>query len=363
MPNESLEISHKPQLTVTSEQAKIARNTIAKGLSDDEFAIFLYNCQRQGIHPLDGLLVPISRNDKDEGKRLTFVTTVDLLRSRAAESNEYAGNDDAHFVYGQGEYPETATVTVWRNVEMSRCAFTASARWTEYYPGDKQGFMWRNKPHVMLGKCAEALALRKAFPKQLAGLYLAEELQRESIQGNQSRPPARKQEKPVGDVVCADCRQTNGHAADCKYASKGKCPECRAEGGHLPSCKYRKTQEAQTQEAEPEKKPETLKWLVQVEAIDTREKTVKDKAGKESKRPYRMLTCINAANENVTLYAWDTKHYERIDAIKEKTRCVFSVKSSVSGNTTYYSIEEIIEITGEKKQAEPQDEMLPPEEK
>jgi hypothetical protein len=37
--------------------------------------------------------------------------------------------------------------------------------------------MWKTKPHVMLGKCAEAAVLRKAFPADLSGLYTQEEMQ------------------------------------------------------------------------------------------------------------------------------------------------------------------------------------------
>lgn len=338
---EAIELSQKPQLTVTPEQAKIARNTIAKGLSDDEFAIFLYNCQRQGIHPLDGLLIPISRNDKDEGKRLTFVTTVDLLRSRAAESNEYAGNDDAVFSYGHGDYPEAATVTVWRNVEMTRCSFTATARWAEYYPGEKLGFMWRNKPHVMLGKAAEALALRKAFPKQLAGLYVAEELERQPIP---SRP--RKQAlPPVGDVVCSFCGAKNSHLPDCKFAA-AQCPECHAPQGkpHANDCSQAKQQQA---EPEPEKKSEAIKWLVEVIAVDEREKTVDEE--KKTKVKYLLLTCKNVAAQDVTLYCWHTGEVgKRIKAIKPKTRCIFMVKAQVTAARTFYSIDSIVEITGEQ---------------
>jgi hypothetical protein len=35
--------------------------------------------------------------------------------------------------------------------------------------------VWRTKPRVMLSKCAEALALRKAFPVQCSGAYVEEE--------------------------------------------------------------------------------------------------------------------------------------------------------------------------------------------
>src|ERR1035438_9403233 len=97
--------------------------------------------------------------------RYTPITSIDFMRSQAADSGDYAGNDDATFegMTEDGKFPAMATVTVWRITQGTRCPYTASARWKQYYPGEKMGFMWRKMPEVMLGKCAEALALRKAF--------------------------------------------------------------------------------------------------------------------------------------------------------------------------------------------------------
>ena len=60
------------------------------------------------------------------------------------------------------------------------CDFTATAKWDQYIPKKKDGSisspLWVKMPNLMLGKCAEALALRKAFPAVMIGLYVPEEM-------------------------------------------------------------------------------------------------------------------------------------------------------------------------------------------
>lgn len=157
---------------VSQEQLRLIKDTVAREATDLELQLFLYDCQRQGVHPLDRLLHFTKR-----GGKYTPVTSIDLMRTRAADTNEYAGSDDAVFAGKPMLSDFACTVTVWRIVQSQRCAFTATARWSEYYPGDGPGgTMWRKMPHTMLAKCAEGLALRKGFPRQLAGLYASEEM-------------------------------------------------------------------------------------------------------------------------------------------------------------------------------------------
>lgn len=156
---------------VTTDQLQLIKTTVALGATNEELQLFLYDCQRQGVHPLDRLLHFTKRSGK-----YVSVTSIDLMRSRAADSGAYGGNDDAEFSGDTFSEDFCAKVTVYRIVAGTRCAFSATARWSEYKPvtGDS---MWMRMPHTMLGKCAEALALRKAFPRQTAGLYEKAELE------------------------------------------------------------------------------------------------------------------------------------------------------------------------------------------
>jgi phage recombination protein Bet len=166
------EKSELSKIVVTAEQMEVVKNTLAKDATPAELQLFFYDCQRQGVHPLDRLLHFTKR-----GGKYTPVTSIDLFRARAADTGCHAGTSDAEFgPLDVDGHPEFARVVVSKLLQGQVIAFAATARWAEYYPGDQAGMMWKKMPHLMLSKVAEALAIRKAFPRELAGVYTNEEM-------------------------------------------------------------------------------------------------------------------------------------------------------------------------------------------
>jgi phage recombination protein Bet len=159
-----------PFKELDAEQIALVKRTVAVGATDDELALFFFDCQRRGVHPLDKLIHFTKRKGK-----YTPITSIDFFRTRAHDTGKCAGITDAQFSGEVKSAGFAATVTVRRVVEGIVAEFTATARWAEYKP-DENAFMWLKMPHTMLGKCAEALALRKAFPHELAGLYTGDEM-------------------------------------------------------------------------------------------------------------------------------------------------------------------------------------------
>src|SRR3990167_2508809 len=171
------------QLNLDRPKVELLKRTIAKGATDDELLMFINVCKGLGLSPFLRQVHLVKRWDTRSGQEVATVQVgIDGFRSVAESTNAYAGNDDPVFKgekiikNGQADVkvPEEAMVVVRKIVQGVVYPFTATARWDEYYPGDKQGFMWRTKPYIMLGKCAEALALRKTFPKVLVVVYLPE---------------------------------------------------------------------------------------------------------------------------------------------------------------------------------------------
>jgi phage recombination protein Bet len=160
------------------------KQTIFPTATDSELMLYFHKCTTLGVHPLSGMIHPMKFNSS-EGPKVTFIVSIDLLRSRSTETGQYDGIDPPEY---EGTYeqelpdnkgsitvPQTCTIKVYRK-DVSR-PFVGIARWAEFYPGDKKGHQWRQKPYLMLAKCAEAQARRLAFPAELNKLYTDEEMQ------------------------------------------------------------------------------------------------------------------------------------------------------------------------------------------
>lgn len=196
------------EVVVTPEQTELIKRTICQGATDAEMQLFFYDCRRRGVHPLDKLIHFTKRSGK-----YTPITSIDFFRQRAQESRDFAGEDEPVYTTVESGAVDTCKYTVYRFVHGERCKWTATARWDEYYPGEQMGFMWKKMPYVMLTKCAEALALRKAFPAELQGLYVKEEMDQAGPEQRPLRTPSQ---------ILAESEKKAGATADTTAASVGE---------------------------------------------------------------------------------------------------------------------------------------------
>lgn len=156
---------------------KTLKETVAQGLTDPEFRLFAEHCKSTALNPFKKEVWAIKA-----GGRLQLMTGINGYFTIANRNPAFNGYEEG-FIGKDGQelpdtYPGTDYVGAWCKVYRKDRAMPSKgvAFKIEY---DKGHGNWKTMPKVMLLKCAESIALRKAFPQELNGTYTAEEMPRE----------------------------------------------------------------------------------------------------------------------------------------------------------------------------------------
>ena len=160
-----------------------------------DLAVFMHVSQRTGLDPFSRQIYMIAR-----GGKWTIQTGIDGFRVIAARHREYAGQvgpewcgDDGNWrPFWAGQTPPVAARVGVLHRDFDQPVWGV-AMFSEFTAGNS---MWKDKSAHMLAKCAEALALRKAFPHDLAGLLTPEEADRDD-RPTRARAVVQHDERPI----------------------------------------------------------------------------------------------------------------------------------------------------------------------
>jgi phage recombination protein Bet len=211
----------------TNDQVELIKRTIARDCNDDELQMFLYQCKRTGLDPLARQIYVVKRKG-----RLTIQTSIDGFRLIAQRTEQYEGQVGPLWcgadgiwldVWTKKEPPFAAKVGVFR--KSFREPLWAVAKWDEY--NQSTNSMYQTMPGHMLAKCAESLALRRAFPQELSNIYTHEEMAQ-----------ADQLEKVVEEVETADAEQERPAALTVPPVEK---PRGHSNASPILKCKCGKT--------------------------------------------------------------------------------------------------------------------------
>jgi len=158
----------------SEEKLELLKKTVCKEASNTELELFVHICQRTGLDPFAKQIYAIKRKGT-----MTFQTSIDGYRLIAERTKKYSPGKEPTFVYDKNNILLSATSYVKKQTEDgSWHEVAATAFYNEYVQAfnGKPTQFWEKMPHSQLAKCAEALALRKAFPGDFSGLYTKEEM-------------------------------------------------------------------------------------------------------------------------------------------------------------------------------------------
>ena len=176
-----------------AELMDVLRNSLYPGAQDASIKMVIGYCKAAGLDIMQKPvhIVPIW-DSKLKGMRDVVMPGIGLYRTQASRSGECAGVSDPEFGEDVTEtlggvsvtYPKYCKVTIKRIMANGFMAeFTAKEFWKENYAvkggADKSiapNAMWFKRPYGQISKCAEAQALRKAFP-ELGSQATADEME------------------------------------------------------------------------------------------------------------------------------------------------------------------------------------------
>jgi len=174
-------VSLQPIVKFDNDAIDLIKRTIAVGATNDELRLFIRACERYGLDPMAKQIYFVKYGDK-----VQMQTSIDGFRLIAQRSTHYKGQKGPFWCGDDGEWrdvwlqdapPKAAKIGVLRD-DFSEPLF-AVAKMSEYAQSSADGRLrglWSKMPALMLAKCAESLALRRAFPNELSGLYSEDEM-------------------------------------------------------------------------------------------------------------------------------------------------------------------------------------------
>lgn len=169
------------------DEMSVIKDVIARGASDVELKMFVAMAQKLGLDPLSRQIHCVKRRAKlpngEWGDAMTIVVGIDGYRLVAERTGRYCPGKAPTYEYDAHGRVTSATAYVLKLAGGAWHEVSAVAFWEEYAQLNKDGqptAMWAKMPRLMLAKCAEALALRRAFPAELSGVYTDDEMQQAS---------------------------------------------------------------------------------------------------------------------------------------------------------------------------------------
>ena len=198
----SAALAIRPGQEMWTDKQKAALSVLGiREATNGDLAVFMHYCQKTGLDPFSRQIYMIMRREKQGDQwvaKQTIQVGIDgfrVIRDRIAQrlgvaveyedTIWYEADGSPHKVWLWEHAPAACAVTVVKDGRR----FPGVVRTASYMAVNKNGdpvSQWRTQPDHMIEKCAEAFALRRAFPNDLGGIYLDDEMP----------PPERQQAAP-----------------------------------------------------------------------------------------------------------------------------------------------------------------------